>query len=70
MTVELRTGEELVHCAGGAKCCVCKGPIPKGEAVQLSKWTSRLRHVECMPKRDTRQGIGGTFRRGRKILPE
>lgn len=50
---ELRSGEEIVHSAGG-RCVVCKQKIEPGRAVQLSKWTSNIRHLECMPKTDSR----------------
>jgi hypothetical protein len=50
---ELRHGEEIIHIAFG-KCIVCKEPIPAGEAVQLSKYTNAVRHVECMPGSDNR----------------
>ncbi len=52
---ELRKGECIVQVATG-RCAVCKNLIVKGPAVQLSAYTTRLRHLECMPKKDTRRG--------------
>lgn len=70
MTVELRSGELVVYCGGGAICVCCKAPIVKGPAVQLSRYSARLRHTTCMPKQDQRTGMGGKSRKGKRILPE
>ncbi len=51
--MELRAGEVTVQCAGGV-CAVCRGRIIPGQAVQLSSYTCRLRHQECMPVTDRR----------------
>jgi hypothetical protein len=64
---DLRHGEEIVTVAGGT-CNVCKVKIVPGKAVQLSKYTSRLRHVECLPKSDSR--VGWRFGTKEKALPE
>lgn len=54
---ELRRGEFLLtECLGG-KCCVCKERIEKGQAVQLSRYSSGIRHTTCMPKTDNRNGL-------------
>lgn len=55
METQTRHGEEIVTVAGGT-CNVCKNKIEAGKAVQLSRYTSRLRHIECMPKSDSRAG--------------
>lgn len=50
--IELRPHEFLLkECAGGT-CSVCKMKINPGNAVQLSRYTSRIRHVECEPKQE------------------
>lgn len=49
----LRVGEVIIKVAMG-KCSVCKQPIAAGNAVQLSKNSVRIRHLECMPKTDGR----------------
>ncbi len=64
---DLRSGELVVQSAGGI-CAVCRQRIPSGPAVQLSSQTSRIRHVECVPKTDSRSR--GGFKTGRKLLPE
>lgn len=61
--VQLRTGEEVVHVAGG-QCVVCKKPVAKGQAVQISKYTIKIRHTTCFPQSDTRRG-----RPGRRTIP-
>jgi ferredoxin len=65
---DLRAGEVLLEQCGGGSCAVCRGRIPPGPAVQLSKWTTRLRHVGCMPKTDKRLRYR-TGRTGTRILP-
>ena len=50
---EIRTGELVVQSAGG-KCCVCKLRIVPGPAVQVSRQSSGIRHLECLPKTDSR----------------
>jgi hypothetical protein len=65
--MDLRRGEEIVHVVGGP-CTVCKGRILEGKAVQLSKYTARIRHLECMPKTDSRSQSTGN--RAKKGLPE
>lgn len=65
--VEIRSGECLIESAGGS-CCVCRKKILPGKAVQVSKWVARIRHVECMPKEDTRYRKGQG--RPRKVLPD
>jgi hypothetical protein len=49
----LRHGEEVVKIAGG-RCSVCKQAVMAGQAIQLSKWTIRIRHLTCLPKTDSR----------------
>jgi hypothetical protein len=64
---QLRHGEEIVTVARGT-CNVCKQPILSGKAVQLSKYTTRLRHMECMPKSDSRGGgILGNKKTGKAL---
>jgi hypothetical protein len=71
--IDLRIGECLLeNCAGGS-CSVCKEKIPAGKAVQLSKWSNRIRHVECVPKSDTRRDKGSKImvrKAKRKEMPE
>lgn len=56
----LRSGECVIQCAGGT-CTVCKERVAAGKAVQLSKYTSRIRHLTCMPATDRRyRRIGPT----------
>ena len=50
----LRIGEFLIEQCAGGKCVVCKGRIPPGPANQLSSHSAAIRHVECLPKKDTR----------------
>ena len=54
---ELRAGEVLLENCDGGKCIVCKQLIPPGKAVQLSKWTNSIRHLDCMPIKDTGMGV-------------
>jgi hypothetical protein len=63
----LRHGEEIVTVAGG-KCEVCKQKVEPGKAVQLSKYTIRIRHTHCLPKSDSREG-GVKHDKPRKSLP-
>lgn len=65
MTTELRTGEELVRCAGG-ECCVCKQRIQPGFAVQISRYSNYLRHPSCMPKSDGRKRKRGVNQNNRR----
>lgn len=48
--VELRPSEFLLNQCAGGFCAVCKLRIEAGAAVQLSRYTSRIRHVGCMPR--------------------
>lgn len=50
----LRHGELLLNQCAGGKCAVCKELITPGRAVQLNCRSSRIRHVEGLPKTDTR----------------
>lgn len=65
----LRIGELVIKCAGGT-CAVCRMRIEPGDAVQLSANTSRIRHVECMPKSDSRRGCRMGSKPRRKHLSE
>jgi len=65
----LRNGEVLISKSAGGPCAVCKGRIQPGQAVQLSKWSARIRHVECLPKSDTREGQGGKLNGARTVVP-
>ncbi len=60
--MELRSGEYLIENCAGGRCVVCKGVIPPGKAVQLSRYIAKIRHVECMPQTDTRLKVGGRIR--------
>jgi hypothetical protein len=64
---QVRIGEMEVMSAGGT-CAVCKGKIEKGIAVQLSAQTSRIRHLTCLPKNDTRAGVGIMRRRASRRM--
>lgn len=57
MSTEIRIGECLITSAGG-KCTVCKQRIEAGIAVQMSKYSTHIRHTNCLPKTDTRSGNG------------
>src|SRR5258708_6892082 len=52
--MELRPGEVLISQCAGGNCIVCKHRIEPGIAIQLSKWSNRIRHVDCVPKTDGR----------------
>lgn len=67
--MNLRLGELVVKCAGG-KCAVCKNVIEPGDAVQLSSYTNRIRHLNCTPKTDSRGKRIGRKRQKRKFLGE
>jgi hypothetical protein len=64
--MELRPGECLLQKTSGP-CAVCKKKIEPGPAIQLSKNSSRIRHIECVPKSDSRSR--GSPRGGRQIVP-
>jgi hypothetical protein len=66
--VELRSGEVLLNQCAGGPCAVCKQRISPGPAVQLSKRSNRIRHVDCMPQTDTRRGNGGKDRKLERFL--
>lgn len=67
--IELRQGEILLENCAGGKCAVCKQRILPGKAVQLSKNTNSIRHIECVPQTDSRN-MPQRRKPPRKILPE
>ncbi len=61
--MELRMGEVMVgQCAGGI-CIVCKNKILPGPAVYVTKWSNKIRHLECLPKVSHRTGTGNCIGR-------
>lgn len=53
--MELKPDEVLLsQCAGGI-CVVCKKRIEPGPAIQLNRFSNRIRHVECTPTKEKRK---------------
>lgn len=63
----LRENEKEIALIAQAKCCVCKNYIIPGPAISVSPYNNAVRHLNCVPKSDTRIGKRGRFDRGRVI---